>query len=381
MAEAATSVEPGASVDAPSEARDAATGGGEAGRSWVWWFRRGVWAVGDQGTFAAANFITSVVLARRLSAPAYGAFVLAYSVLQVVGQLHVGLLIDPMQVFGAGRHADRFASYVRTLTRIHFKWTTIGAGVFALLALALERAGKPVLASAFAGVAVGGPFLSLSWLLRGACTARLRPEWAALAGVANLVLVLGGLQVLDVAGRLSPWSAFAVIGGASLVAAAALMWRLGVLDAPAFGRADHAAVVGEHRQYGRWTASAGVLNWVPAEIFYLVLPVWGGLGQTATAKALVNLILPALQTHFVLSNLLTPTLARARGRAEFGRILRGAFLVVGIAYGAYWLVLGLAHDPLLRLLYAGRFMERSELLWAFGAVPLAYFRWGRRQGT
>ncbi|GJG87398.1 hypothetical protein tb265_25790 [Gemmatimonadetes bacterium T265] len=335
-----------------------------------WWIGRGVWSLLDQGLFAASTFLVNVLLARRTSAHDYGAFVVAYSALQVVGQLYVGMLIDPMQVFGAGKHSARFPAYVRTLLRTHWQFTALGAAVFAAIAGAVARTGDATLAGAFAGVAVGGPFLTLSWFMRGACAARLRPELSSAAGAVNLALVLGGIHLLYERGVLSPLSAFAVIGCASAVSAGWLIMRLGVRAAPAFATADRAAALVDHRQYGRWASGAGVLNWVPTEIFYLVMPIWGGLSATAAVKAIANLILPAVQTQYVLTNVLTPSLVAVRGQPAFARILRAAAVTAAAGYCAHWLCLGVLREPLLRLLYGGRFAEHAELLWVFGAVPL-----------
>lgn len=335
-----------------------------------WWIGRGVWSLMDQGLFAASTFLVNVLLARRTSAHDYGAFVVAYSALQVIGQVYVGMLIDPMQVFGAGKHGTRFPGYVRTLLRTHWQFTALGAALFAALAFVVARTGDPTLAGAFAGVAVGAPFLTLSWFMRGACAAKLRPELSAAAGAVNLTLVLGGIHLLHTRGALSPLSAFITIGCASAVSAGWLIVRLGVHAAPPFDAAERGAALADHRQYGRWASGAGVLNWVPTEIFYLVMPLWGGLSATATVKAIANLILPAVQTQYVLTNLLTPSLVAVRGQPAFTRMLRVAAAMAVVGYCAHWLCLGVLREPLLRLLYGGRFTEHAELLWVFGAVPL-----------
>lgn len=336
---------------------------------WLSWLGRGAWAVGDQGLFAASNFLVNVLLARRLPVHEFGAFVLAYAVFQLLGQVYIGMVVEPLQVFGAGKHGgEHLPRYLRTLLRGHWLFAGVGSLLFAVTALALWRLGTAVLAGAFLGLAVAAPFIALSWSLRTACYVRGRLPLAATGGAVNLLLVLLGTQLLHVFGALSVFNAVLVIGFASLVAC--LWLSVGLRVPPAAADLGVRTIARDHWVYGRWSTGAGLLGWVPTEIFYVVLPIWGSLQDTAALKALMNLLVPALQTQFVLGNLLTPALVRLRGRPEFTHTLAVASGAAAVAFSGYWVVVGVLHEPLTRWLYAGRFVEQSSLLWAFGAVPL-----------
>lgn len=348
-------------------AAEPGVGPAEERRGLTWWLERGAWSAGDQALFAVSNFAINVWLARRLPAAEYGAFVFAYSTFQLLGQLHIGMVVDPMQVFGAGRHAHTFTRYLRTLLRGHLLFTVPAALVLAAVGAVLLRSAHDLLGRAFLGLAVASPSILLSWLLRGATTIRAQMRLATGAGALNLGLVLAGLALLGARGGLNAFSAFIVMAVANLAAGAWLVYRLGAFGAGVARLAP--GTLRDHWHYGRWATGAGLLNWIPLEMFYLVLPLLGGgLGDTAALRAMMNLLLPAVQLQYAAGNLLTPTLVRARGGAQFGRVLFVAASALVLASGVYWLAVGALHVPLMQLLYAGRFVESSGLLWELGGV-------------
>src|SRR5262249_25769313 len=53
------------------------------------WGSHGFWAVLDQGLFALSNLLVNVLLARSLPSEEYGAFVTAYTILLLVGVVHM----------------------------------------------------------------------------------------------------------------------------------------------------------------------------------------------------------------------------------------------------------------------------------------------------
>ncbi len=184
------------------------------------WVERGLWAVLDQGFFATANFALGVLLARWLHPGQFGAFTLAYSILLLFGTAHTSLLTEPLLVFGSGRHRDDFPSYLRSVLRAHWLLCSAGSVLLLLSGAALLLAGRMDVGAALAGAGVAAPFVLLSWLLRRACFAQLRPKWAAVAASVYLVVTLVCAFALQRSGRLGPLSAMLVIGAAALIASA-----------------------------------------------------------------------------------------------------------------------------------------------------------------
>ena len=77
--------------------------------------RKSLWALADQGTQSATNFLTSLLLARLCAPKQFGAYVLALSALLAGNGLQGALLTGPMTVLGAGRDGDDWKSYATTL--------------------------------------------------------------------------------------------------------------------------------------------------------------------------------------------------------------------------------------------------------------------------
>jgi O-antigen/teichoic acid export membrane protein len=104
----------------------------------------------------------------------------------------------------------------------------------------------------------------------------------------------------------------------------------------------------------------------PSEAYFLLLPIYGGLEAGASMKALMNLIMPAMQAITALGVLLLPVLARARGQARFAFVVRLILIPFVLGPILYWLLLGMLHQPLTAWIYEGQYAEYSDLLWILG---------------
>ncbi|HEX6536115.1 MAG TPA: hypothetical protein VF041_16070 [Gemmatimonadaceae bacterium] len=336
------------------------------------WLGRGAWSIADQGFFAAANLIASVLLARWLPPREYGTFAFSYSIFLLFGTVHTALLAEPMLIFGSGKYAGDVPDYVKRLLHGHWRITAGCSVPCAVAGVVLWLRHEPGLGEAFIGLAVAAPFILATWLLRRACYLEARPRWAATAGALYLLLMVSGTVFLGQRGALTIGAAFGVMAVASALAAAWLMVRLRALGRTS-ARAGGAltSVRGDHWAYGRWAAVTGMLSWVPLNLYYVALPAWGGFAAAGALKALLTLVMPLVQVQIALSNLLTPALVRARGRPVFARLLRTALVWVALASIGYWLVLGALHSVLVHALYGGRYDDASHLLWVVGLLPLA----------
>lgn len=338
---------------------------------WTAWASRGMWTLTDQGLFSLSSVMVNVLLARWLSTHAYGAFAVSYSLFLLLGTVHTALLAEPLLVYGAGKYAHAIPAYVRLVMRGHWLVMGVCSLILASAGIIMLQLGMPLLGRAMLGVAAAAPFILLSWLMRRACYIRARPQWAATAGALNLGLTVLGLLLLKHYGSLSIVSALGVIGGASALASASLVLRVRTPMAGS-GAAPPtvASVLRDHWSYGRWAAGTGMLSWAPTDLYILVLPLWGGLGASAGLKALMTLVMPAVQAQNAMSNLLTPLLVRARGQSAFKRILMIAMLCFASFSIGYWLLLGIVHKPLVHGIYGGRYDHVGTVLWLLGLLPL-----------
>lgn len=333
---------------------------------------KGFWAILDRGLFATSNFVLMVLLARWLTPQDYGAFIIAYTILWLLGTVHNGLLAEPMLVFGSGKYKDQLSEYLGVLLYGHVGFAALGSLLFLAAGLGFKLASLDTLFSSFLGLALASPFILYQWLMRQACYVELKPRLAAWGGTLYMVLMLFGAYVLYQYYWLSGVMVFGLMGFASLAVGLWLAVRLHVSLPPLAGNELIREVLARHWNYGRWAAPTRTLMWARDNIYYLALPIWLGLESTAALRAMMNLIMPAMQLCDALSILLLPLLVQARGGTEFKQLTRLTLALFTLSAALFWVLLGLFHHPLVSWLYGGRYSEYSYLLWLLGFLVLSY---------
>lgn len=336
------------------------------------WMGRGAWALADRGLFASSNFVLNILLARWLSPQEYGGFSIIYSIFLLFGTLHDALLIEPMLVFGPSKYKVRFSAYLGMLNWAHWSFTAIIGMFFVLVTLALWIFSNSILIPATLGFAIASPFILFQWLMRSACYINLQPKIAASAGVPYMVLMLVGTYVLYHNGWLSPATAFSIMAFASIVSGLWCTYRLKMTSASASTRASlrMGELLGDHWRYGRWSVLAAAVNWLPGNVYFLLLPIALGVEASGALRALLNLVVPISHFTAALTPLILSTLARAKSNAQqFRKSLTVAFLTLGGATICYWLLLVFAGNTILRTLYADQYSSYAHLLILAGLLP------------
>jgi len=334
------------------------------------WSKKGFWAVTDQGLFAASNFLLNLLLARWLLPTDYGAFTVAFTISAFVGVLHTSLLTEPMMVFGPGRHKERLSEYVGALFYGHLGFVLLSSSSLILVGLGFLGWGSTQLSTVLLALAFTSPLIYFLWLMRWACYARLTPHTAAFGGGIYMVLMLFGAYILYWRGWLSAISALVVMGVSSLMVS---LWLAIHLKVRVPSREDELTrdALKKHWEYGRWSVATRILYWTPTNIYYLLLPIWGGFAASASLRALMNLILPILNVNIALSALLVTYLARAREGDRFRLLVRYACVPFVVGPVLYWMLLGVFHGPVVALLYGGKYSEHADQLWLLGLIPIA----------
>lgn len=338
-------------------------------RDFARWFRKGSWAVADQGLFAVSNFALNVLMARWLTPQDYGAFSVAFTIFLLIGMFHTVVLTEPMLVFGPGRYKGRLSEYLGVLLYGHLGFAALSSLLLLLTGLGFSLSGSSVISAVLLALALTGPFILLLWLMRRACYALLEPRLAAWGGALYMALMIAVAYILYQLEWLSAASAFGVMGFSSLVVSLWLIIHLRATPPPLRGNKLARDALEDHWRYGRWSAATGALMWVP-NLYFLLLPIWGGLEATASLKALGNLILPVMQANTALGILLLPALVQARGRARFDALVCLTLVPFILGPVLYWLLLGVLHRPLVIWLYGGQYAEHADLLWILGLLPV-----------
>jgi O-antigen/teichoic acid export membrane protein len=283
------------------------------------------------------------------------------------------MFAEPLLVFGSGKYKERLSEYMGALVYGHLAFSAVGSLVLLLTSAGFALAGLPSLSTVMLALALAEPFILLLWLMRRACYARFEPHLAASGGAWYMAIMLAGAWVLYSREWLSAASALGVMAISSLLVSLWLARRLRI-KRPSLRAGDLArdAFV-DHWRYGRWSVGNQALNWVPMNIFYLILPMWGGLAAGASFKALMNPVMPMLQAVWALSILLLPSLvwARDEGRDRLNSRLGLALIPFVVGPALYWLLLGIFHQPLVSWLYDGQYTAHASLLWILGLSPIA----------
>jgi O-antigen/teichoic acid export membrane protein len=334
------------------------------------WFAAGFWAVCDQALFAGTNFLVNVLLARRLSSDAYGAFTIAFATFLFVATFHTAMFTEPMLVFGPGRYKARLPEYFGSLMFGHLGAAGIGAIILAGVGLVCQAAGSQALGKVFWALACAQPFILFLWLMRRACYIRSETRTAAAGGAMYLVVVLLGVLGLSQKALLTPASALSLMGVASLAVGVWFAVKLGTRRPRAHEMAFVTDAARQHWTYGRWAMATAIVGFIPGNIYYFLLPLFSSLAESGALRAMLNLVMPFLQLNTALCSLLLPNLVRARGTLGLARTVRLALLLLAGVPAVAWIVLGIAAPYVVHVVYGQRFQEYSGYLWIVGLVPV-----------
>ncbi len=339
------------------------------------WAGKGVLALADQGLIAASNFLVALLLARQLVPAQYGAYALAFEVFLLLALFYSSFILEPMSVFGASVYKNCVQEYLGTILRVHL-WVTLGTMLVVGSAAWLihEFAGADTLAVAIGGVAVAGPCVLLFWVARRAFYINLAPGSAVSGAAVYCVVLLTGLLICYRLHLLSPVVAFLLMAAGGLITAPALIARLKPVLKSAPGSPTTREVAHRHWTYGRWALASSGASWATGAIFYFSLTGFYGLAATGEMKALANLASPIGQGFAALSLLSLPYASRihhGQGRIGVSKLTQRLTLLYMGGTAAYFALLIVLREPVLRLLYGGKYLGVASLVpWVALAMVL-----------
>jgi O-antigen/teichoic acid export membrane protein len=129
-----------------------------------------------------------------------------------------------------------------------------------------------------------------------------------------------------------------------------------------------------HWSYARWNGLGAVLNWIPWNAWYLLLPLATadtGLRSSGELRAAVNLVQPMVQTNAAIATQLTSRFSADRERGD----RRGPWRQVRVVLAAsvvFGVVTALFGSELSTLLYGGSYAIAPSTFALLGAVPAFY---------
>lgn len=335
------------------------------------WAGRGVMSIADHAAQAAAGLMLNVVLARALRPQDYGIFTLLFVGFLFASGFHTALVVEPLLIFGSGRYVGRFRAYLRQVLALHGWFSVVAAAVMLAGSAVAWAMGAAAVASGLAALAVTTPLALLQWLVRRACYCHGQTHVAVLASGGYLVVLAGTLAGMQAAGGLSIATgvlAFGVAGFLSALPVAA--WLAGGRDASP-GRVTARGVWRRHWRYGRWVCFTAVTRWLSQDIFYFALPLVASAAAVGHLRAMVTLTLPLGQVFPPLLVLLTPVLVRQRATGAFDQTVRRVTAAFAAGGAAFWLLLWVVREPVVRALYGAAFVPSADLLGLLALMPIA----------
>ena len=332
---------------------------------------KGALAIVDQALFAGSNFIVSALLARWLTVAEYGAFAIAYTGLQLLFALHASCTTEPMMVYGPSRFAASERRYLASSSWLALALAVGFSAALWIAAIFVFTASDKLLAIAFLSMAVAAPAILVQRFLRSAFYMRLEPLGAVAGGSLYLGFTLALLLLAHIYGALSLALGALIMGVASVASALFFLSRLRPSTHTVGPTVRDVSAV--HWTYSRWSLPTAVLTFVPGNLCYFLLPVWGGLAGTAQLQASMNLVLPILHTNGALAMLVVPSLVRTRSQHGESAMIRRAWqafiLLAGmsVAYLGLLLILG---QRFADWFYQGKYTDLGFTLLLAGLLPL-----------
>lgn len=329
----------------------------------------GVWAILDQGTFALSNFLINVCLARWLIPSDYGAFATAFMLLLMLGALHSALITEPMVVFSSGVYKSRISDYAGTALYIHWVFCGILSCLCLVAGMIAWHQHSDALALSLMGLAVANPMILYQWLARRITYTRSKPYLASCAGALYLLLISVGSLILFHYDVVTGLGFLILMGMASFCSG---LWLLAHLElSNDASRRDFSIreVLYKHWDYGKWMLGINLLSWAFGNAFVFLLPLVTGFESTGAARALLLLLMPMFLVITATNHFLLPLFVKWGKDGRFTRMVWITTLCLTLAAAGYSLMIAFFSSSIIRVLFAGQYIEHSNLLWILGILP------------
>lgn len=331
----------------------------------------------DQAIISASNFLATVILARYVSPKELGIYAVGFILLRLARVIQEGIIIQPLNTFGASMNNRRFQRYATSTGIIQL-----------LLALGLSAA------TAFVGWLLlltgndtAGPtvfvlwFPILGWQLQEYIRRALYTRGEVIQATLNTIITnsirIALLVYLANSGDLSGITGLIAIGIGDFIAILFGVWQ----TRSYWGRQFENILLiwVKNWRFGSWIAGGNILNWLSVE-FYPVLAA--GIISFAAAgayRALQNLVAPIHMLLRAIDTYVTPRAARAfkeGGIITLQQILRLSYIVAGIPTLILFAIVLIFPKPLLQLLYGDSYTEYSSGIYLMAIFYLLlYLGW------
>lgn len=352
--------------------------GAEAARGALGKVGRARWALADQCTVSAANFLTILLFARNLDAATFGAFMLAYTGLQLMTNLQNALVVQPHNVLAAGLAQPEYGRFTGSLALLQVLFCLVTAALLAAAGWVIALTYSPEIGHTLLVLAIAAvPWMGQEFVRRVLYT-RGDSRAAAINDGVTYGLQLFGAFVLvhAAAGWATPASALWVLGLSSAIGLLVGVWQL--RHQVSFAHRRHrafAAAWAEAWHFGKWLTAQNVLAWFGSQGHSWVVAALLGVEQVGLYRAathLANVMNPLMQVCFSYlpsRGSLAHQAGGPEGLSKWVKRMQGTLL---FAIAPFLLVLVAFPGPALDLAYGGKYAGTDlPLILALMAVAQA----------
>jgi O-antigen/teichoic acid export membrane protein len=335
---------------------------------------REIWALADQAVVSATNFLTNVVIARALGVTQYGVFALSWLALLFVNSIQNALIVAPMMSIGSKTEDEN---------RPHY----FGAVVIQELCFAIFSVAGINLAIRAVAIYFHQPGLNqLAWPLsitvltyliqdffRRYLFATKQRRRAFLNDVVSYVPQLLIIVLLARAGQLTTARSLWTIAFTSIFGiVAGIIW----LEKISYDASKFRSVVSQHWKFSRWLIPSGMMEWTSSYLFLMAAPIYFGAVAAGALRSAQNIVGVAHIWFLGLENVVPAETARMlhnSGIYAAEKYIMKIVAVWGTITGVFILMVTVAPNFWLQLVYGSKYLEYGHLLRLYGVLYLLVF--------
>lgn len=339
--------------------------------------RQGYFAAADQALISLTNFLSTIIIARYTTPTDLGVYAVGFSALTFVRNTLEGLVIQPLNVYGAGMDQDEFSGYASSTAVIQLGLAGLTAVVSAVGGWILIQTGNDV-----AGPALFSLWFVLSvWQMQEFIRRLLYIRRKIVSAVINTLLgslirlglllwwgrglALSGVRGLEAIG----WGAMVALIAGLYANRQIWRWR-GLTPRQTWQR---------NWDFGRWMMGSTLANWVSVEFYPVLTAGMVSFAAAGAYRAIQNLVAPIHALLRATDTFLTPRAAEGyqrEGITALRRILRLIYVFNGLPVLALLGFALLFPRPILHFLYGEEYTPFSQgvvLMVIFYALWFAYW--------
>lgn len=327
------------------------------------------YAVADQVFVSAANFVTTLLMARGSSTEEFGWFALASTLLLLATVPQNSLVLLPHNVLGANRQGSEYTRYTAS--------TALSQVLVGLVGVVLSIAAW--LCALLIGSAQAPLFFALiplvfTWQLNEFARRALYTEQRVVAALTNDIVVHGSRMAVIALfwwnGSLSALLALYVLTVTSMMGAVMGAWQL---RRSLSSRVDFSAFR-ENWDFGKWLLATDLIGtWLSSQLYIYLAACMLGVGAVGTLKALEVVFGPLRMLVMALSNILPTRFSQTlqqQGHSALNRHFRKTLTFVLPLCGGYCLLIALFAQPVLWVFFKDKYTGASSLLALYAVYAL-----------